>query len=220
MYQAIYCDRKTSIVHLWDDEHSYTSFKFKPYAFKKARDGKYTSIYGDKLERIERYNPRDPNLFESDVPLDTRVLVDVYGESDEISVNHRIAVIDIEVDSVGGYPNIQDPQKKITAIALYDAKNNRYYCLVLDEDGNVSNEEKDNSSVIAFRTEQDLLIEFLKKWREINPTIASGWNIDGFDFPYLHARMVVALGEEAASELSPINICYWNKWCINNSRIV
>jgi len=212
MYQAIYCDRKTNIVHLWDDVHSYTSFKFKPYAFKKARDGKYTSIYGDKLERVERYNPRDPKLFESDVPLDTRVLVDAYGESDETSVNHRIAIIDIEVDSVGGYPNIQDPQKKITAIALYDAKNDRYYCFVLDEDGNVSSEEKDNSSVIAFRTEQDLLIEFLKKWREINPTIATGWNIDGFDFPYLHARMVVAIGEEAASGLSPINICYWNKY--------
>ena len=212
MYQAIYCDRKTNIVHLWDDVHSYTSFKFKPYAFKKARDGKYTSIYGDKLERVERYNPRDPKLFESDVPLDTRVLVDAYGESDETSVNHRIAIIDIEVDSVGGYPNIQDPQKKITAIALYDAKNNRYYCFVLDEDGAVSSEEKDNSSVIAFRTEQDLLIEFLKKWREINPTIATGWNIDGFDFPYLHARMVVAIGEEAASGLSPINICYWNKY--------
>jgi hypothetical protein len=102
MYQAIYCDRKTNIVHLWDDVHSYTSFKFKPYAFKKARDGKYTSIYGDKLERVERYNPRDPKLFESDVPLDTRVLVDAYGESDETSVNHRIAIIDIEVDSVGG----------------------------------------------------------------------------------------------------------------------
>ena len=212
MYQAIYCDRKTNIVHLWDDVHSYTSFKFKPYAFKKARDGKYTSIYGDKLERVERYNPRDPKLFESDVPLDTRVLVDAYGESDETSVNHRIAIIDIEVDSVGGYPNIQDPQKKITAIALYDAKNNRYYCFVLDEDGAVSSEEKDNSSVIAFRTEQDLLIEFLKKWREINPTIATGWNIDGFDFPYLHARIVVAIGEEAASGLSPINICYWNKY--------
>lgn len=212
MYQAIYADRKTSTVHLWDDENGYVSFKHKPYAYRKARDGRYKSIYGDKLERIEKFNPRDPNLFESDVPWDTRILIDAYGDSDELSINHRIAIIDIEVDSVGGYPNIEDPQKKITAIALYDAKNDHYYCFVLDEEGNVKNEDKDNSSVIAYINEQELLIAFLQKWREINPTIATGWNIDGFDFPYLHARMVAVLGEETANSLSSINICYFNKY--------
>ena len=164
------------MVHLFDDIHGYTSFKDEPYAYRKSRNGKYKSIFGDSLERITKFNFRDPTLFSSDIPVDTRVLIDAYGDSDEISINHRIAIIDIEVDSVGGYPNIQDPQKKITAIALYDAKNDHYYCFVLDEDGVVQNENKDNSSVIAFRTEQDLLITFLQKWREINPTIATGWN--------------------------------------------
>ena len=212
MYHAIYSDRKTSTIHLWDDIHGYTSFPDQPYAYRKSRNGKYKSIFGDSLEKITKFNFRDPNLFSSDIPVDTRVLIDAYGDSDEISINHRIAIIDIEVDSVGGYPNIQDPQKKITAIALYDAKNDHYYCFVLDEENTVSNEIKDNSSVIAFRIEQELLIAFLQKWREINPTIATGWNIDGFDFPYLHARMVVALGEETANGLSSINICYFNKY--------
>ena len=212
MYHAIYSDRKTSTIHLWDDIHGYTSFKDEPYAYRKSRNGKYKSIFGDSLEKITKFNFRDPNLFSSDIPVDTRVLIDAYGDSDEISINHRIAIIDIEVDSVGGYPNIQDPQKKITAIALYDAKNDHYYCFVLDEEGNVKNEDKDDSSVIAYINEQELLIAFLQKWREINPTIATGWNIDGFDFPYLHARMVVALGEETANGLSSINICYFNKY--------
>jgi len=212
MYQAIYSDRKTSTIHLWDDIHGYTSFPDQPYAYRKSRSGKYKSIFGDSLERITKFNPRDPNLFSSDIPVDTRVLIDAYGDSDELSINHRIAIIDIEVDSVGGYPNIEDPQKKITAIALYDAKNDHYYCFVLDEEGSVKNEDKDNSSVIAYINEQELLIAFLQKWREINPTIATGWNIDGFDFPYLHARMVVSLGEEAANGLSSINICYFNKY--------
>jgi DNA polymerase elongation subunit (family B) len=212
MYHAIYSDRKTSTIHLWDDIHGYTSFKDEPYAYRKSRNGKYKSIFGDSLEKITKFNFRDPNLFSSDIPVDTRVLIDAYEDSDEISINHRIAIIDIEVDSVGGYPNIQDPQKKITAIALYDAKNDHYYCFVLDEEGSVKNEDKDDSSVIAYINEQELLIAFLQKWREINPTIATGWNIDGFDFPYLHARMVVALGEETANGLSSINICYFNKY--------
>ena len=212
MFQAVYTDKKTNLVHLWDDTNGYVNFKFKPYAFKKARDGKYMSIYGDKLERIERYNPRDPKLFESDVPWDTRVLIDAYGDSDDVSTNHRITVLDIEVDSTGGYPNIQDPKQKITAIALYSSVGDKYYCFVLDEDGVVNSEIKDNQIVTAYLTEEDLLIAFLEKWDEIKPTICTGWNIDGFDFPYMHARLVHVLGEETANKLSSINICYWNKY--------
>ena len=212
MYQAVYTDKKTSTVHLWDDENGYVNFKFKPYAFRKARDGKYTSIYGDKLERIERFNPRDPKLFEADVPWDTRVLIDAYGDSDEVSTKHRFTVLDIEVDSVGGYPNVQDPVKKITAIALYDGTKNVYHCFVLDEDGVVQSETKGDQIITSYLTEEDLLIAYLDKWNEIKPTICTGWNIDGFDFPYLHARLVRVLGEETANILSPINICYWNKY--------
>jgi hypothetical protein len=112
-YQAIYCDKKTSIVHLWDDQNGYVNFKYHPHAYKKSRDGKYMSIYGDRLERIEKFNPRDPKLFEADVPWDTKVLIDAYSESDDVSTNHRIGVVDIEVDSTGGYPNVQDPKQKI-----------------------------------------------------------------------------------------------------------
>ena len=212
MYQAIYCDKKTSIVHLWDDQNGYVNFKYRPHAYKKVRDGKYMSIYGDRLERIEKFNPRDPKLFEADVPWDTKVLIDAYSDSDDVSTKHRVGVLDIEVDSTGGYPNVQDPKQKVTAIALCDAVNNKYWCFVLDEDGNVKEGEMHGAEVTSYLHEEDLLKAFLDRWRKLNPTIATGWNIDGFDFPYLHARMVSVLGEELANKLSPIDICYWNKY--------
>lgn len=212
MYQAIYCDRKSSTVHLWDDTNGYISFKYKPHAYKKSRNGKYTSIYGDKLERIEKYNPKDTTLFESDVPWDTKVLIDAYSESDEVSINHRLSVLDIEVDSTGGYPNVQDPKQKITAIALYDGKNNIYHCFVLDEDSLVQNETKGDQVITSYRTEEELLVAFLSKWGEIKPTICTGWNIDGFDFPYLHGRLKKVLGEDEANKLSSVGICYFNEY--------
>jgi len=212
MYQSIYCDRKTNTIHLWDDIHGYTSFKDEPYAYRKSRNGKYKSIFGDSLERITKFNFRDPSLFSSDIPVDTRVLIDAYADSDEISINHRRAYIDIEVDSVGGYPNIEDPIKEVTAIALLDEVKDTYYCFILDKDGVVQNENKDNTIILPYLNEEDLLVAFLKKWDEVKPTIVSGWNIDGFDFPYLHARLVRVLGEEVANALSPINICYFNKY--------
>jgi len=200
------------MVHLFDDIHGYTSFKDEPYAYRKSRNGKYKSIFGDSLERITKFNFRDPTLFSSDIPVDTRVLIDAYADSDEISINHRRAYIDIEVDSVGGYPNIEDPIKEVTAIALLDEIKDTYYCFILDKDGVVQNENKDNTIILPYLNEEDLLVAFLKKWDEVKPTIVSGWNIDGFDFPYLHARLVRVLGEEVANALSPINICYFNKY--------
>ena len=212
MYQSIYCDRKTSTIHLWDDLNGYVSFKDEPYAYRKSRNGKYKSIFGDSLERITKFNFRDPTLFSSDIPVDTRVLIDAYADSDEVSINHRRAYIDIEVDSVGGYPNIEDPIKEVTAIALLDESKDTYYCFILDKDAVVQNENKDNTVILPYLNEEDLLVAFLKKWDEVKPTIVSGWNIDGFDFPYLHARLVRVLGEEVANALSPINICYFNKY--------
>ena len=212
MYQSIYCDRKTSTIHLWDDLNGYVSFKDEPYAYRKSRNGKYKSIFGDSLERITKFNFRDPTLFSSDIPVDTRVLIDAYADSDEVSINHRRAYIDIEVDSVGGYPNIEDPIKEVTAIALLDEAKDTYYCFILDKDAVVQNENKDNTIILPYLNEEDLLVAFLKKWDEVKPTIVSGWNIDGFDFPYLHARLVRVLGEEVANALSPINICYFNKY--------
>ena len=200
------------MVHLFDDIHGYTSFKDEPYAYRKSRNGKYKSIFGDSLERITKFNFRDPTLFSSDIPVDTRVLIDAYADSDEVSINHRRAYIDIEVDSVGGYPNIEDPIKEVTAIALLDESKDTYYCFILDKDAVVQNENKDNTIILPYLNEEDLLVAFLKKWDEVKPTIVSGWNIDGFDFPYLHARLVRVLGEETANALSPINICYFNKY--------
>ena len=200
------------MVHLFDDIHGYTSFKDEPYAYRKSRNGKYKSIFGDSLERITKFNFRDPTLFSSDIPVDTRVLIDAYADSDEVSINHRRAYIDIEVDSVGGYPNIEDPIKEVTAIALLDESKDTYYCFILDKDAVVQNENKDNTIILPYLHEEDLLVAFLKKWDEVKPTIVSGWNIDGFDFPYLHARLVRVLGEEVANALSPINICYFNKY--------
>ncbi len=193
-YQAIYCDRKTSTVHLWDDTNGYVCFRYKPYAYRKARDGKYLSIYGDKLERIEKFNPRDPKLFESDVPWDTRILIDAYSDSDDVSIGHRMAILDIEVDSTGGYPNIQDPKQKVTAIALYDGVKDIYYCFVLDEDGLVQNETNGNQVILSYTAEEDLLVAFLDKWDEIKPTIATGWNCIPLDSKIYGQNQILEIG--------------------------
>ena len=184
MYQNIYVKRtKTSSeVHLWDDKAGYSKFQYKPYAYIKSQTGMHRSLYGDKLKKVNFWTQDDleaGNVFESDVPIETRVLVDMYGDSDEVSEGHREVYFDIEVEVKDGFPDPKRADNKITAIALYDKVSDKYSCYVL---GDVPNTDV----VESFKSEEELLQRFYQKYLEINPTILSGWNIDGFDIPYLY----------------------------------
>ena len=210
MYQNIYIEKPKQgkpIVHIWDDKKGYEKFQFTPYAYQKSPSGTYRSLYGDKLKKVQYWTGEDlqaGEIFESDVPLETRVLIDKYGESNEPSTGHREVYFDIEVEVVDGFPEPKTAKNKITAIALYDKTADSYHCFVL---GNVPNTDV----VESFKSEEELLQRFYQKYLEINPTILSGWNIDGFDIPYLYNRTVRVMGEQIASCLSPINKVYYNE---------
>ena len=54
-------------------------------------------------------------------------------------------------------------------------------------------------------SERELLIKFIQKWREIKPDILTGWNIEGFDIPYIVNRITRVLGKKFANMLSPFS---------------
>ena len=162
MYHNIYIENnnKKPIVHLWDDKAGYHTFNYKPYAYLKYPTGTYRSLYDDKLKKVNYWTEDDfksNKLFESDVPIITRVLIDQYKDSDEMSVGNRELIIDIEVEVTNGFPNIDTAENKITAIALYDRVADSYHCFVL---GNVKNTDV----VKSFSTEEELLQNFYQKY--------------------------------------------------------
>jgi len=216
LFQNIYFDIRTKKVHLWDDVQGYNSFKFKPYAYKKDSRGTHTSLFGDKLKKVFDYDPKEKGLFESDVPAETRVLVDRYADSDEISKNHRTLIFDIEVKVTEGFPSPEEAPNEITSIALNDCIEDSIYCLVLDPENKVDINHPDilrnDFKVERFKTEFDLLQRFFSKYREINPTIISGWNSEKFDVPYLYNRACKVVGKRVASMLSPINVVQWSNF--------
>ena len=197
---------------MWDDEKGYVTFPFRNYAYRKSPNGIYRSIYGDKLEKIYNFNPRDPSLFESDVPTETRILIDAYEDSDEPSKGHRVVTIDIEVSSEGGFPVVEEGDKEITAIAIHDDITKKYTAFILDKEMKLQDSINDNVEIKSYDNEESLLMHFFTKWEEIQPTIVTGWNIDGFDMIYLYNRAKRVVGETNAKRLSPIGICYFNKF--------
>lgn len=212
MYQNIFVDKKEWVVHLWDDKKGYTKFRYPRYAYRRKIGGSHKSLYGDELEKVTSFDERDPQIFESDVQPELRVLIDAYEESDDPSTGHRVVIIDIETSTEGGFPDITKGDKPITAIALYDQVGDTYYSYVLDPEGKIPASHTGNVVIESFREEENLLGAFLNRWEEIQPTIVSGWNTNYFDLPFLFHRLREVLGKAAGYRLSPIGTAYQNKF--------
>jgi len=214
MYMNIHYDYQSKQIHIWDDEHGYAMFPFKKYGYIKDPNGRYSSLYGDRLRKAYSwdYNLQADDLFESDIHPDVRYLIDTYLLSDEPSTGHIVLPIDIEVEVTDGFPHAHIAANKITSIALYDSAHDLYYALVLNEDKDVDDYTDGNQIVELFGSEAELLNRFYAKYLEIRPTIITGWNSNNFDIPYLFNRACKILGETIAKCLSPIGIVYKDKF--------
>ena len=213
MYQNIWCEKRGGNqveVHLWDDVAGYQNFIFKNYAYVRDGGGTYRSIYGDKLKKVTYWTEDDfqtGRVFESDVPLETRILLDRYEDSDEPSKDHRELFFDIEVEVTDGFPEPSKAQNKVTSVAMYTKHDEKYRVYVLGEG---QDNLKDKVDIRFYSTESELLKEFLRYWIDVKPTVITGWNTNGFDIPYLYNRLSKVLGEEFANALSPIQIVKYN----------
>jgi DNA polymerase elongation subunit (family B) len=212
MYQDIYYDNFKNKVHIWDDVKGHIVIPYKKYAYKKDNYGTYVSLYGDKLKKIYKFDKKTKNLWESDVNPETRVLVDTYTNSDDLSINHRLGILDIEVEVTQGFPDIHKAENKITAVGYYDDITDKYFCLVLDSQNKVTLKNKDNIIIEKFENESQLLHRFYAIFLEHRPTILTGWNSLKFDIPYLYNRAVQVLGSEIADCLSPIRRIHWSEY--------
>ena len=212
MYQNIFYDRRVNKMHIWDDKFGYRTFRYKKYAYVKNRAGTYVSLYGDKLKRIHKWDKDQPELFESDVNPEIRVLVDNYMDSDEVSEGHRTMIFDIEVEVTDGFPDVRRANNKITSIAFNDSILDKYYCYVLDPLSKLETDVKSANGeiIVSFKDEYDLLNAFFKKYMEIQPTILTGWNIEFFDISYLYNRATQIVSQSVANLLSPISQVHWS----------
>lgn len=217
MYQNIYITRGSpgnpSTVLLWDDKQGMVSipyYKFR-YAYTPDPQGEYNSIHGHRVKKVTRWANHDL-VFESDLSRETRVLTDIYLDSDEPSEGHVVGIYDIEVSSEGGFPDVEKADKEITSIAFYNREDEQYTVFVLDEKNKLDDRFEKNVEILRFDSERELLLEFIQWYSRQGFTILLGWNNWFFDTPYLFNRLRLILGQEKAHKLSPVGIVEWDKW--------
>jgi hypothetical protein len=90
MYQAAYYDRTTYTYHVRDDEKGWVDFKYTPELYKIVPNGSLKTLNGKLAEPTTKYEWKDTSLYEQDVDKLTRVLIDVYKESDDAPKFHNV----------------------------------------------------------------------------------------------------------------------------------
>ena len=192
-----------------DDVLGWKRFKYKSPVYELDEDGEYTTLFGKKCSLIEgKWDWFDNQILERDIQDEIGVLRDFYYKDDSQPTFHNIVYLDIEIQLLGSLtPSyIQAAPAELTSLALtyFEGKEKKRICWIVDTAGKLENKTIGINTVITCYSERDMINKFLKKWKEIDPTILIGYNSDFFDIPYLYCRILKIFGEETANLLSPI----------------
>lgn len=196
--------------------------RYKPYLFVPDRTGKaeYKSLIGEKpLAKMDFSSIQDAKEFMDqydDVAgfeyhgltrWQYLFINDEYKGNVDFDLGRiKTNILDIEVDSIGGFPNISKADKEVTAITVKSG--DTYYVFAV---GPFMCDQPD-VEYIQCRNEKDLLYRFLEVWEETDCDSVTGWNVDGFDIPYLHTRITNLMGKEEADRLSPWGVASKRKY--------
>jgi DNA polymerase elongation subunit (family B) len=192
---------------------------YKPYLFLQKQGGKYRTLDGKAVDKMQFESISDTKDFLS--RYEDVSNMEVYGLTQytylyifdhfkgEINYDPNViktAILDIECISDEGFPDIQRADKPITAITIRCKGRSivfgcgYYACKQADE------------HYVRCKNEAELLSKFIAAWHALDLDIVTGWNIEFFDIPYLINRIKNVLGDSEARKLSP--------WGIINERKV
>ena len=220
MYVGAYYNRDDDIVHVAERINGKRVLKtFKPQHrfYFPSKNGEYTSIFGQRLEKFETstrakfYKEKESyegqRLYESDTNILFRTLYDNYHDKGAPNLNQAMFDIEVDFDPSIGFSTPENPYAPINAISVYMNWLDTMFTLALPpktlhwNDALVITEKFDNT--FLFATERELLDTFLQIVEDVD--VFTGWNSTGFDIPYTVLRIQKVLGDEYTKKL-----CLWD----------
>jgi DNA polymerase elongation subunit (family B) len=196
--------------------HFMTKEKFDPTLFVPSnKKTKYQTLEGEYVEAVQPGSVRDCREFikryegveNFKIYGNTGYIYQYISENypeEEIKFDTnkvKITTLDIEVASENGFPDVESAAEEVLLITIqdYSTKQIRTW-----GKGPFTNKQ-DNVIYKGFRTEYELLDDFINWWMiETNtPEVVTGWNSELYDIPYLVRRIDRILGEKLMKRLSP-----------------
>jgi DNA polymerase elongation subunit (family B) len=173
--------------------------EFKTLFNENLEARRFNSIR-DARDFVKRYDEVENFLIYGNDRYEYAFIADEHKGLIEWNINEiSIAVIDIEVGSENGFPDPYKAEEPIISIAL------NYLNGPIVIFGCGKYETKNDEIYIQCDDEWSLCKKFLEYWQENCPDVISGWNINGFDIPYIYNRFNKIIGEDETRKLSPWN---------------
>ncbi|ADO98777.1 DNA polymerase [Eurybiavirus PHM1] len=121
---------------------------------------------------------------------------------DEVDYDFKklnIMSLDIEVACENGFPNVRECAEEMLSITVQDYQTRKLKVFGTRPYKNT----RDDVEFILCDGEQHLLRCFLDYWIQNFPDILTGWNVDGYDVPYICGRLERLFGEKEMKLMSP-----------------
>lgn len=226
-YIDAYYNKSSDEIFVAERVHGRRVFKNYPAVYRAYYTdpkGRYESIYGDRLSKLEKYKLSAFNkelrmhyngkIFESDIDPVFRCLEEHYLNKEYEQPNVYFFDIETNFDPNLGFSDPWNPYAEITAITIYTSQSKQLITLVLKPfkkraDGTeyVTMEEAQTivskfENTLLFTTEAELLEAFLTLIEDAD--ILSGWNSGLYDIPYVVNRIEKVLGKNQAKRM-----CLW-----------
>jgi len=137
----------------------------------------------------------------------------------------RVQSLDIETEISDQFMKPSQADNRVNMITVHDSLTDKFYTWSLEhcdidfKEAPLKDYPKDRFVVFEFHDDEDALLQHFVDWIDGNRAdIIYGWNIKGYDIPYLYTRIGKQLGKSEANRLSPVGRCYVKEVNHDNAR--
>ena len=187
----------------------------------------YRAYDGTELHKVILETTRDArdardaadNHYEADIPFERRYYIDrveggLVGGGDISDARPNIAHLDIEVWADGGQVDALEADEPVISASVYFERSGRHVDLLLDPPQAETESDPDwagDDPVLVFDEEAAMLRHLGRVITGEGVEVLCGWNIGGYDIPYLIKRFDEVRGVEPG-DLSPLGESYVSTW--------
>ena len=196
-----------------DGQRIQRKFKFSPTLFVvtkkqtrwKTLDGRYAKpVRFESVREARQFVDQYKEVPNFEVHGYDRYLYQFISKEfpDEVDYDFKklnIMSLDIEVACENGFPNVKECAEEMLSITVQDYQTRKLKVFGTRPYKNT----RDDVEFILCDGEQHLLRCFLDYWVQNFPDILTGWNVDGYDVPYICGRLERLFGEKEMKLMSP-----------------
>ena len=196
-----------------DGQRIQRKFKFSPTLFVvtkkqtrwKTLDGRYAKpVRFESVREARQFVDQYKEVPNFEVHGYDRYLYQFISKEfpDEVDYDFKklnIMSLDIEVACENGFPNVKECAEEMLSITVQDYQTRKLKVFGTRPYKNT----RDDVEFILCDGEQHLLRCFLDYWIQNFPDILTGWNVDGYDVPYICGRLERLFGEKEMNLMSP-----------------